>query len=613
MFCLTYNFCVVAKQKIKKYEWNLEPILKGKSLSSWISEWKKTLEYKVKRINNFCDSLNNFEKWLNNIKNEEKINNIIANYVSNHNYENLSDNKWIGIQQQLSYISKKYEDKLANLIHIYLQNEKIIKKYLTNSKFKNYARMFALIFRERKHVLPLEQEKLWTKLTATAYGFNEVFLTLSCNDISFPTIKNKDGKEIKIISSYDLIKYTESKDRCLRKNAWVAFHHSYYQYMNTFSKTLFNNFLNANNYAKARGFKGYVDEVFFNDEIDENILFSLYKNIENFKPIFLEYKKIKRQIYKKILKINDLEPWDLTTNYLKIENVTIEEAKRIVLETLSPLHEEYLDVVKKAFDQNWISFLPKKGKYNGAYSIGRTFGLDRYFILMNFNNSLDAVNTLIHELGHSVHSYFYGKKQNANNNSWPYCDADIFYAEIPSICNETLLFFYNLKKYNNNSVAKKYLIMQFIDNFFNCTTRQIIFSNWEYIVAQDINNEKTFTVASGLALYKKLIEKYAGLDKFEKNDEIYQYQYSTIFRISHFYANNLYVYKYAIGQIVALYVAKRINDKEMLRKYFDFLSSGSSRSPLETIKLLGISLTDKSIYDEAKKTIFDLVKELQKK
>ena len=600
-------------QSTKKYEWNLEPILKNKSLSWWIDEWKKTLEYELQKINIFCNSLNTFEKWLCNIKNKEKISNVIANYVSNHNYENLSDNKWIELQQQLSYIGKKYEDKLANLMHVYLKNEKTIKEYLANKKFQNYQRMFALIFRERKHILPLEQEKLWTKLTATSYGFNEIFLILSCSDISFPPIKDKTGKEIKIISAYDLIKYMESKDRCLRKNAWITFHHAYYQYMNTFSKTLFNNFLNANNYAKARGFKSYVDEVFFNDEINENILFSIYKNIENFKSIYLKYKKIKKEIYQKMLKIDDIEPWDLSTNYLKIENVTIEQAKQIVLKALAPLKEEYLVVVKKAFAQNWISFLPKKGKYNGAYSIGRTFGLDRYFILMNFNNSLDAVSTLIHELGHSMHSYFYGKKQNDKNNSWPYCDADIFYAEIPSICNETLLFFYNLKRYANNSVIKKYLIMQFIDNFFNCTTRQIIFSNWEYAVAQDINNEKTFTVTSGLALYKKLIEKYAGLDEFKKKDEIYQYQYSTIFRISHFYANNLYVYKYAIGQIIGLYVAKRITDNKMLKRYFNFLSSGCSLSPLETIRLLGISLTDKNIYIEAKNVISNLIEELQKK
>ena len=130
--------------------------------------------------------------------------------------------------------------------------------------------MFSLIFRERNHVLPLEQEKLWTKLTATACGFNDIFLTLSCSDISFPLIKDKNGKKNKIISAHDLIKYMKSKDRCLRKNAWITFHHSYYQYMNTFSKTLFNNFRNANNYAKARGFKSYADEVFFND--DEQII-----------------------------------------------------------------------------------------------------------------------------------------------------------------------------------------------------------------------------------------------------------------------------------------------------------------------------------------------------
>ena len=118
-------------QSTKKYEWNLEPILKNKSLSWWIDEWKKTLEYEVQNINTFCNSLNTFEKWLCNIKSKEKISNVIANYVSNHNYENLSDNKWIELQQQLSYIGKKYEEKLANLTHILLiKNFKTINECL---------------------------------------------------------------------------------------------------------------------------------------------------------------------------------------------------------------------------------------------------------------------------------------------------------------------------------------------------------------------------------------------------------------------------------------------------------------------------------------------------
>ena len=121
MFIYHIIFLMAQNQSTKKYEWNLEPILKNKSLSWWIDEWKKTLEYEVQNINIYCNSSNTFEKWLCNIKSKEKISNVIANYVSNHNYENLSDNKWIELQQQLSYIGKKYEEKLANLTHVYLK------------------------------------------------------------------------------------------------------------------------------------------------------------------------------------------------------------------------------------------------------------------------------------------------------------------------------------------------------------------------------------------------------------------------------------------------------------------------------------------------------------
>jgi oligoendopeptidase F len=243
--------------------------------------------------------------------------------------------------------------------------------------------------------------------------------------------------------------------------------------------------------------------------------------------------------------------------------------------------------------------LPKKNKYSGAYSIGGTYGLDKYYILMNFDESYDSVSTLAHELGHSMNSLYYNKAQKI------YADTTIFTAEIPSILNEVLLTMHMIKK--SPKLASKY-VKELCDNFFGCTTRQIIFSNFEYEANKLVNEGKPFTSDSLKDIYKQMIGKY---QKPTKKDikEPYKFALSTIFRISHFYAGNFYVYKYAIGQIVAICLANKIINKEpkILDKFYVFLKSGVSKSPLETIKLLGIDLMTKEPYDEAKRFIENIL------
>jgi oligoendopeptidase F len=280
---------------------------------------------------------------------------------------------------------------------------------------------------------------------------------------------------------------------------------------------------------------------------------------------------------------------------------TIEKTKEIILLALKPLGDEYTNVVKKAFNQHWISWLSKPGKQQGAYSIDGTKGLSKYYISMNFDSSIRSVSTIAHELGHSLNSYFINKKQKI------YSGVSIFYAEIASIVNEMLLSYYLLDHYNNDEL-KKLVLDEMISNFFATVTRQVIFSNTEYVLNEFVNQSQPFTKDSIKAVYRQMINKYQGIDpemecKWKK--EPYLYSLSAILRIPHFYAGNFYVYKYAIGQIVAILVADKLyhKDPKMLHKYFNFLSSGSSHSPIETIKLLGIDLNDDSIYHEVKKII----------
>ncbi|GHU31956.1 hypothetical protein FACS1894166_04360 [Bacilli bacterium] len=248
--------------------------------------------------------------------------------------------------------------------------------------------------------------------------------------------------------------------------------------------------------------------------------------------------------------------------------------------------------------------MSKPGKQQGAYSIGGTKGLDKYYISMNFDQSIRSISTIAHELGHSMNSLYINEKQKI------YADVSIFYAEISSIANETLLSYYLLDYYRNDPDMKKMILDELISNFIATTTRQVIFSNTEYVLNSFVNTGKPFTKESVKEVYEQMIEKYQGMDKdLKKNikNEPYSYMLSTILRIPHFYAGNFYVYKYAIGQIVAVIVANKIfhGDKVMRRNYYKFLSSGDSRSPIDTIKLLGINLYDTQTYIDAKMALDD--------
>lgn len=601
------------KQKISKYDWDLECLLKNKPLDWWIKKWQESLDYDVKNQNHFYKSKKQFIQWLDKSLEQDKIENVLFNYVSNHANEDTTNQKWIAISQKINFIAIKYNQLLSKLTNIILKNQKTIQKYLEDKQLRKYKREFYLIFRQKPHILKEDYENLLSCLSGTINNTGDIFSTLTNSDLEFSEpVSDSKNKKHHIKNAYDLIKILEtSNDRVLRKSAWICFHKTYYKHRNTLSKTLFYNFLSENKKDKVRNFKSYVDKCLFADEVSEKTLTNIYKNVESFKNLVYKFKKIRNKHLQTVLKLKNIEPWDLSFNYLTTNKISIEEAKRDILMALKPLGDKYTKIVKKAFNEHWISFMPKKGKHTGAYSIGGTYGLKKIYILMNFVGSLNSVKTLAHEIGHSVQSYLFNQKQDI------YANVAIFYAEIASICNETLLFFYLLKKYQNQPKIKKYLIINFINDFFGATTRQIIFSEFEYNTANMINNDQPFTADMGLDMYLKLIKKYENLSPSqEKNLQTlpYKYSLSTIFRIDHFYMNSLYVYKYAIGQIVGLYIASRIfkKDKVVLKRYFNFLESGDSLNPLDTIALLGIDLSNKKIYDEAKQTLTKLIEQLKR-
>lgn len=594
------------------YNWDLDDLLNGKSLEFLYDEWKRSSVNIINYYPNFLKSKKHFKKWINLNNMHEILSNRIFNYVSNNLNEDIVNSTWNGWMQKLQVESNKLSVALSNYENIIIKNERQIKKFLKDKDLIIYQRYFDSIFRFKNHILSDKEELVLSKLSILNSSIEDIFETLSDTEIKFGQATNKNGKKIDIKTIGDVQINLKSKDRNIRKTTWINFNKAFFNFKNTLTKTLYYNYLQLNTHSKIRKFNNYVSSTAFNDEVDVEYILNIYKNIEKFKPLIKKYKERTNYLLKKQLNITKLEPWDKSVDLHKKEiKFSIEQAKSIAIKALSPLGEEYINNIKKAFNERWISWLPKENKQSGAYSIGGTKGLNKMYISMNYSNTIGSVSTLVHELGHSMHSLYFNKFQGV------YTSCSIFYAEIASIVNEVLLSYYWIDNYKNDKTMLTMVYDTMINDFFSTTTRQIIFSNFEYEAIKMIENNQEFSFDSIEKLYLKMIDKYEGLKKsqlMKYKKEPFRYNLSTILRISHFYIGNFYVYKYSIGQIVAIIVANKIyhGDKDMLDKYFKFLKSGNSKSPIETIKLLDIDLKNPQIWSDAYKIINNWINKFKK-
>lgn len=582
---------------MEKLNWDLENILENNTLDKLFNDWEKQMKKILILYKDFISNLNNFKKWLHESDILTKLSNRLSNYISNKSNEDITNQLWIGWSQKVDQISNEFSVQLSNYDNIIIENERKIKIYLEDKEIQEYGKSFDSLFRYKPHILSESEEKIISKISNCTSGVDEMYNSLIDSDIKFSDAKDKNNKLHKINTISDVTINLKNKDRDLRKSTWISFNKAFYDFRGTLTHSLYYNYLTLNTYSKINNFKDYVHASAFNDEIDVELILHIYDQVSKYKETYNKFNKHKSILLKGLLNIKKIEPWDLSLDLSK-SKVTFEiaEAKDIVLKSLKPMGTEYLEVVKKIFNENWISWLPKKNKHSGAYSIGGTKGLNKYYILMNYDKTLNSVYTLIHEIGHSINSYYYTKSQKI------YQGTSIFCAEIASITNEMLLNHYLLKKYKDDKKMKLVILDELISGFYSTTTRQIIFSNFEYNMNLKINNNESFTYDIVEEEYKKLVNKYIGYKNIEKySKEPYKWSLVTPLRIPHFYVGNFYVYKYAIGQVVACIIANRIinGEKNAVENYINFLKSGTSLNPIDTIKLLDIDLSSEETWKEA--------------
>lgn len=458
-----------------------------------------------------------------------------------------------------------------------------------------YAHFFEQLFKRQPHVLSQAEEELLAGAQEIFGAAGETFELLDNADIIFPIVLDDKGKEIQLTHG-NFITLLESKNRDVRKEAYQALYATYEQFQHTYAKTLQTNVKVHNYEARVHHFKSAREAALSANFIPESVYDTLIETVNANLPLLHRYVELR----KKILKLDDLKMYDIHTPLSEMDmSFTYEEALAKAEDVLAVFGKEYSERVHRAFTERWIDVHVNKGKRSGAYS-GGSYDTNA-FILLNWQDTLDNLFTLVHETGHSLHSTF-----TRENQPYVYGDYSIFLAEIASTTNENILTETLLKEVDDDK-ARFAILNHYLDGFKSTIFRQAQFAEFEDIIHKADQAGEVLTSDYFNQLYADLNEKYYGLSKAD-NPEI-QYEWA---RIPHFYYN-YYVYQYATGFAAASYLADKIvhGTQADIDRYLDYLKAGNSDYPLNVIKKAGVDMTTSAYLDAAFRIFEERLDELE--
>ena len=476
--------------------------------------------------------------------------------------------------------------------------EETIEKYVNeNPELQVYRYALQLLNEKRPHILGAKEEKILAQASEIFAAPGQIFSTLNNSDLKFPMIEDEDGKKIEVTHGR-YIELMESTDRRVRKDTFMVIYETYQKYLNTFASTLGSNVKKNVFSAQVRNYKNARHAALSQNQIPENVYDQLIAAVGEQLHLLKRYVRLR----KRVLGVDELHMYDLYTPLVQDVKmkVTYEEAKEMMLQGLAILGQEYVSVLKQAFQEGWVDVYENVGKRSGAYSSGSY--LTNPFILMNWTDNVNNLFTLVHEFGHSMHSYYTRKTQ-----PYVYGDYSIFVAEVASTTNENLLNDYLLKT-TKDPMKRLYLLNHYLETFRGTVFRQTMFAEFEYEIHQMVEAGIPLTPDVLNEKYYALNQKYYGEEDLVIDQEI-QMEWA---RIPHFYYN-YYVYQYATGFSAASALAEGIieNPDQNLPKYLDFLKAGSSASPIDVLKRAGVNMTEKEPIELALKVFEKRLTEME--
>ena len=591
---------VLNRNKIEeKYKWKIDTMYPSEEAIE--KDIEKAKEY-IEKVKEYKGKLSESKEVLYDALNiSEKSSRVLQNlYVYTHmkQHEDTRINANQAIATKIEMLSTELSMATSYIVpEIISIDEKKLEEFFRCEKLKFYKKYVDDIIREKPHTLSEKEEEILAAASDLSNVSENVYDMLSFADLEFPEIDDEKGNNVRITHS-NFSTFLKSKNSTIRKNAFEALYSTYDRYKNTFASTLYGGIKSEIFYSKIRKYESALEASLFQDDISIDVYNNLIKSVNENLDTLNKYIEIK----KKLLNLDEIHMYDL---YVPLTDkfdmkIPYESAKDIILKALKPLGKEYLDIVKKAFDEGWIDVYENEGKQGGAYSWG-SYDSNPY-ILMSYKDDLNSLFTLIHELGHSLHSYY-----SRNNQPYLYSSYKIFVAEVASTLNELLLINYLLE--NSNSKEERiYLLNYYLEQFRTTVYRQTMFAEFEKITHEKVESGEPLTSDEFTSIYYNLNKKYYG-DSTVVDEQI-GLEWA---RIPHFYSN-FYVYKYATGFSAASALSQQILTEGQIAvdRYLEFLKSGGSEYPLVQLKNAGVDMEKKESVDKALELFSILVDKLEK-
>lgn len=509
---------------------------------------------------------------------EQKID-LAFNYAERLFDQDQKNTEHQAMSQKMYGVMTDYQSRTAFVVPEILAADKTtLAQYFAEKKeLELYRGLVDEILRTKEHVLSAEMEKLVAMTGEMAQTPEQVYSIINNADLIYPEIEDENGEKVRL-SHGNFVPFEESGDRRVRKDAFEAFYSIYKQFAGTIAGLYNGQVKQQIFYAKARNYASTLEAAVDANNVPAKVYRNLVETVNANMDKMHRYVKLR----KKCLGVDELHMYDIYTPMIAdaAKKVSYDEAKETVLKALAPLGEDYVATVKEGFENRWIDVYENEGKRSGAYSAG-AFGTHPY-VLLNYNDTLDNMFTLAHEMGHAMHSWY----SNANQ-PYIYSQYKIFVAEVASTCNEILLMEYLLAN-TTDKKERAYLLNHYLDSFKGTVYRQTMFAEFEMKSNQMAEAGESLNAENLCKLYYGLNQKYFGEDMVSDPQIAYEWA-----RIPHFYYN-FYVYQYATSFSAAVAIAHGILEEgaPAVERYKKFLSGGCSMSPVDLLKQVGINMEE---------------------
>lgn len=579
---------VLERSEVKKEDtWDVESIYQN------IEDWQEDYEECRKDITCLAEQKDSFLKDSKHFKDfillsdkvERKLEKVYV-YASLKNNEDTANTKYQELLGQGSNLYQEYDEKTNFVVPLILkEDKKKIESFIdSEEELTPFRHTIEDILRYQGHNLSEVEEKVIAAYNTVLTSASKTADMLMDADMRFGNILDEEGNEVELTqSNYGI--YLRSNDRRVRKDAFEKMNQVFGSFKNTLTSTLESTVKCNSTTARLKNFPSSLELSLFKNNIPTTLYHNLISVVHNnLEPLYKYFNIKKRKLGLKEFHLYDgyvSTVTDITKRY------SFEDGKKLVLDALSVLGDDYIETLKNAFSERWVDIYPNRGKTSGAYSSGAYD--TKPFVLLNYTGDYNDVSTLAHELGHSMHSYLSNTHNEHTNASYP-----IFLAEIASTVNELLLSYY-MERHANTKEEKLAILNERLDIFKATIYRQTMFAEFELYMHDAVDKGEVLTA-------EKLCDKYYELNKLYFGDGVVvddDIRYEWL-RIPHFY-RPFYVYQYATGLSIASYIAKNIlEEKEGFRdKYLEFLSSGGKDDPLEILKIIDVDLTDTKVFEES--------------